>query len=535
MRGGRKLFISAFLVPAVIVAAFSFVVPADDREAREEPQEISVAGVLLTMAKRLPSIWSIKREARALAKRLPEYEGEVPVPESDTIFSWIEGLCARPHRRPGTPEGHQAEMWVEEQFRKTGLENVTVDRVPITVWTAERWSLTVEGEDIPCFFTVNTGFTGPEGITAPLVYVGTGKPEDFEKSDVEGKIVVADVPFPYLPSGIILKLTGGAYAISDPDGSISLGTGQYLNFVRMNFPGEFIEQLETYERDVYRGSERRGALAICLILRDQPSRYNTHYGPYDGVMKDFPALWIGKYDGERLRDLAIQGKTATFVQAGSKEPGYMSNVWGTLPGVSDEVILVTSHQDSPFEGATEDAAGVAQLLAQAWAWSRVPEERRPKTLVFVAAGGHFYGAQGGRAFAREHSDIIDRTKICITLEHLGAKEVEERDGEYSETGRLALTVMFTSHDAEVIAAVVRSLERKPAKVTVPLPADFFGPSPTSDAAGYVLESDVPVISWIGCPYYLLDSQDTLDKIEKSELRPIAETTTELVRTFMVMD
>ncbi len=50
----------------------------------------------------------------------------------------------------------------------------------------------------------------------------------------------------------------------------------------------------------------------------------------------------------------------------------------------------------------------------------------------------------------------------------------------------------------------------------------------------MLGSDVPVVSWIGCPYYLLDQHDTLDKVEKRELKPICETVTELVKTFMVM-
>ena len=51
-----------------------------------------------------------------------------------------------------------------------------------------------------------------------------------------------------------------------------------------------------------------------------------------------------------------------------------------------------------------------------------------------------------------------------------------------------------------------------------IPSDFFGGAPTSDASGYVIEAGVPVISWIGCPYYLLDSHDTLDKIDRDALR-----------------
>jgi hypothetical protein len=50
--------------------------------------------------------------------------------------------------------------------------------------------------------------------------------------------------------------------------------------------------------------------------------------------------------------------------------------------------------------------------------------------------------------------------------------------------------------------------------------------------GYVIETGLPVISWIGCPYYLLDEHDTIDKIEVRTLRPIAETVGEMIKLQM---
>jgi hypothetical protein len=527
----------AVLAVLAIGLAFSAEIVASEDEPIEREFNAGVTETLINIAKGMPAIWKVKRQAKKVAKKLPDYKGEVETPDSDLIYSWLEELCSWPHRRPGTPEGHAAEKWVKAKFNELGLEGVAMEPVPITVYTADKWSLVVDGKEIPSFFTVNTEFTGPEGITAPLVFVGEGTPAEFAEVDVKGKIVVADVPFPYLPTGLLLKGFRGSYLVSDPDKSIKFSTGQRLNFVRENFMGGFTAEggEKPPQNDVYWNSHLKGAAAICLILRDQPSKYNTHYGPYDGIMKPMPGLWIGKYDGMKLRELAKAQKTATFTLTGTKKPGVMNNVWGTLPGMSDEVILVTSHHDAPFEGASEDGAGTVQVLAQAWAWSKVPKEQRPRTMVFVVDGGHFYGSKGALAFAREHKDIMKKTKICITLEHLAAKEVEEQDGEYAPTGDPALTVMFTTHDPVVLGAVIKAFKKKPPKRTVPIPSTFFGEAPTSDAAGYVIEGKVPIISWIGCPYYLLDSGDTLDKIDKSELQPIAETTAELVKVFMAMD
>jgi len=504
------------------------------KQSFESQVKTKTSDTLRSVIKRIVSIWRMGREGRRIAATLPDYAGDVPLPDAATIYGWIEALCATPHRRPGTPEGLRAEQWVADRFREFGLEDVAMEPIPITVWTADEWSLTAAGETIPSFYVPNTGFTGPEGVTAPLAYVGTGTAADFAGVEVAGKIAVADVPFPRLPTGVLMKLLRGCYFLSDPDRSITWRTSQYLNFARQNFLGG--DTAETApDHDVYWQAVRRGAKGICLILRDQPSNSNTHYGPYDGIMKPLPGLWIGKQDGHRLRDLSRTGAEATLRLEGTAVPGATHNVWGVLPGGSEDVILVTSHHDSPFEGATEDGSGAAQVLAQAWAWARVPQERRPKTLVFVIDAGHFYGSIGADTFARVHRDILERTRILVTLEHLAAKEVEERDNAYVPTGKLAFTVMFTTPDPTVIAAAVKALEAKPAKRTASIPADLFGPGPTSDAMGYVLEAGVPVISWIGCPYYLLDEHDTLDKIDQAELRPICETVTEIVKTYMAMD
>jgi len=174
------------------------------------------------------------------------------------------------------------------------------------------------------------------------------------------------------------------------------------------------------------------------------------------------------------------------------------------------------------------------VLAQAWAWSRVPRERRPRTLVFGVDAGHFHGSQGAHGFARSHPDLMARTRILITLEHLGGKEVAGARRGYVETGRPAFTVMFTSSEPTTIASVVRALTAYPPRCTAAIPSDLLAPVPTSDASGYVAETGVPVISWIGCPYYLLDEHDTLDRVDFGDLRPIARTVTELVRIQMAL-
>ncbi len=494
-----------------------------------DPVEI-IKGIL----KKLPRYWLSKIGVKNLIRSLPKFKERLEIPSSDEIFSYIKGICQTPHRRPGTFEDHKAEEWVINQFKELGLEQITRDPIPIKVWQAEKWSFKVNDQEIPSFFVVNSGFTKSEGITAPLVYVGKGRAKDFKKLNIKGKIVVADVPFPYIPMGLLfnfLKLLRGVYYISNPDYSLTLLKANYINFVRQNFMGG--TNLENAaENDVYWNAVKGGAKAICLILKDQPSNSNSHFGPYDGIMKPMPGLWIGKYDGIKLRKLAKEKAEATLILEGVIRDGKMSNIWSVLPGLTDEIVMVTSHHDSPFKGAIEDGAGVAQVLAQARIWSRVPRENRKRTMLFIIDAGHFYGSLGAIKFPNDHREIMKNVKILITLEHLGAREVKEVNRRYVETNQLAYTCIFTSINPLTIATVTNALMKKPARTTISIPLNLLADVPTSDAAGFSLESDASIISWIGCPYYLLDEYDTLDKVAKTELKPICETVTEMIKPYM---
>ncbi|MBN2027978.1 MAG: M28 family peptidase [Actinobacteria bacterium] len=507
--------------------------------------------MLKSYADMIGGFYPRRKEARSLVDTLPELPVEVTVPDSGAIYGWIEGLCSTPHRRPGTQEGHRGEDFVIDRFEEFGLEDITREPIDITVWDARNWGLSVwDGErktDIPSFRVQNTGFTGEHGVTAPLVYVGKAwLPGALKRADVRGKIVVADVPFPTLPAGLLLKLLGGGYGLSDPAKRISLGTRMKLIFVPGNFPGQFlnIDIDDTHiplgdmrlPWDVYWRAHQQGARGVVLILSNMPTNSNTHFGPYDACMKPIPALWVGKYDGEELRSLAKSGAKATLILEGEERPGVTHNIWGTLPGRSEEMIILHSHHDAPFQGATEDGCGVGQILAQARAWSQVPERDRPKTLMFLCAAAHFYGpALGVYEFVKRHKhDFLARTDVVICLEHLGAKQMIEKDREFVPCGEQAITWVMTSSNKYVIAAIMKALKEQRLKQTVAIPYNLIAPVPTTDAFPYPF-GDVQFLSWIAQPYYLLNAEDTLDKIEVAELGPIAESVTELVKTFMALD
>ena len=150
-------------------------------------------------------------------------------------------------------------------------------------------------------------------------------------------------------------------------------------------------------------------------------------------------------------------------------------------------------------------------------------------------------------FVKDHPEIMKKAEFLLTLEHLAAKEVEEGpNGEYIFTGKPATTQMFISDYPQIIAVAMKAMKKKPAKSTIMM-SSFGGFLPT-DAMGFVfassgispkkefkIENSIPFISWISSVYYLLDEKDTLDKIDKENLKPVAETVTEIVKNLMITD
>jgi len=442
------------------------------------------------------------------------------VPETDTIMGWVDDLCANDNRRVGEPGGLAGEDYFYERLMELGLVDVRKEPVYMDVWRADSWSLVVdvEGEwvEIPSSFCVYTGFTPEEGVTGELVYVGRGRESDFKRRDIAGNIVVADMEFgsmPYLPV-ILLK---GLF-FYDPAKTIGWWDKQVVPWSRENWRTNYIEADDT--KDVYGRALHMGAAGLVWILADQPTNNNTNYALHDGVMKDLPALYVGKYDGEGLRELAKGGATATLIQTGVVEKGVMHEVYGMLPGVSDEAILITCHHDAPFRGYIQDATGMATVLALAEYFSGLNREDRPRTLIFLANAGHFYGDRGIEVLVERHrEDFFSDVVITINLEQVAAGEfVEGEDGEYVSTGLPQPRVVMAPESDIVVDALRDAIKTWDLTRSIVIPLTAFSERPPG-AVRPIFDEGIPIIQYISGPVYLLSDADTREKIRQDELVP----------------
>jgi hypothetical protein len=88
----------------------------------------------------------------------------------------------------------------------------------------------------------------------------------------------------------------------------------------------------------------------------------------------------------------------------------------TLPGISDEQIVVMTHTDGYFQAATDNAAGMASALEIARFYASKPLSERPRTMKFIQFPDHHHGevARG------QHIDKTypwDKVAVKLTMEH----------------------------------------------------------------------------------------------------------------------
>lgn len=450
----------------------------------------------------------------------------VGMPGEDRIFSWIEYLVSLGNRRTGTVGGAKAAAFMKCQFESMGLEDVHFETAPAWKWEVTKSSLKVADQAIDSFPIAHTFITrdtpsvfstGPGGLNAEIVDIGLGTQPEIELKNVKGKIVIFDLKFlvPTLGLAPLMEFFWDpALTILDPS---SLTANPF----------------QTTGATVLQGMVDAGAVGIVGVLADYYDS-NKYYNEQYHMNITIPGLWVSPKDGQKIRALmkaASGAPMANMVMEGSQVATTGRAVVGALPGKSKDTILVTSHHDAVWNGAVEDGSGAASVLAQAQYFASKPASSREKTLLFATMDTHWAEYKVHAAFGKKY--IIDKKTPYnivgdVSIEHIGKQGIKDADGklkivdqpEYrgifenlGPTLKLAMINGLIKHDLRRTAL----LDATPLCGTVGIPTDAF-----SCAAG------IPTASLISGPNYLYDEADTLDKVDKDQLVPVAEFFSELI-------
>ncbi|MEW5723075.1 MAG: M28 family peptidase [Thermodesulfobacteriota bacterium] len=440
----------------------------------------------------------------------------------ENMLAWARDLYAFGIKRPGTVADQRAEAYLLGLLRGFGLPEVSSEEVPFIGWFHEQSLLAARGPSgdltLAAEPIVYTQFTSPAGITAPLVDLGPGRPEDFAGRDLRGRIALVTYAHGYLPYDGLRDL---ALYLHDPDESLS-GQGQVMTWVTDE------------EMRVYRAAVSAGAVGLIGVFPLDVTPYLCYEGghPFTGRTGPIPGLALRRSAGEALRRLAAEAPAeATMLLTGRMESAVTRNIVGLIPGESERVIQVTSHHDTMWLGATEDISGVVVVLALAQALSRQYAGRKPEhTLAVVLEGAECLYVLGSRGhIGRHRRDLIHNLVADLHIEHL-AREYVEENGRLRPTGRLQPRALFVTRAGPLPDLAREMVVRHDLRRTIVMPTDTPIGCPT-DASAYA-RSDLPVVSFISAPLYWNALEDTFDKLAEEALVPTAGAYWDLIQALL---
>lgn len=288
-------------------------------------------------------------------------------------------------RIPGSRYHQMGLDYMAAEYATLGLD---VRRQPVALpplWYPTRLSASYRtraksGALLTMFPIDGTKPTPAGGITAEAVWVGVGAAPDLIGRDLRGKAVIIYSTF--VPGG-------RSHSASDRAGLFNSNT---------------------------LATKAGAALIVNVMAVPGNGQFNPEGAP-EGV-DAVPTLTLSQDEGFMLRDLLASGEKVQLsvtLDIEQRTGLLTENVYAVLPGVSDEQILVVVHADGFFQGAMDNASGMATSLEIARHYAAVPRTGRPRTMVFLAMPDHHHG-EHGRALVIKSYDW-SKVALILNVEH----------------------------------------------------------------------------------------------------------------------
>ncbi|HJN42792.1 MAG TPA: M28 family peptidase [Vicinamibacterales bacterium] len=295
----------------------------------------------------------------------------------------------------GSDADAESAAWMAEKLREAGVPDVRIQELDLPPqWRPVSWQVSVSlGPETVTLesampFT-RTAPTPNDGLDLELVYVGLGTPADYLGRDVRGKAVLIH------------------------------------SVARQNAWQHGAQRNGSVERAV------DGGAAAVLVAIGMPGNRKTQTSVRGALPDDMTGFALGEEDGGRIRATieraALSGGVARAslrLDTTMVDGLTTANVWGVIPGTTDEDVVVIAHRDGYFEAANDNATGVASAIGVAEYFMRVPAAERRRTIKIIGTPGHHNGGAAGIEWLAEHRDTeLANTALLINFEHTAAAHV----------------------------------------------------------------------------------------------------------------
>lgn len=427
------------------------------------------------------------------------------------IWTDVEYLSGLGPRYCGN-DAHNALMnFLEEELVKCGMTLSSVPHTSLQQWLPRNISLRSRSETLPvgafCRWAVQTG---PQGVTAPLHYLGRVEgasrfsmnlyPERRSTlavpREVRGKIALVEITVGHRPLGLMFE--GHVDYMFDK-------IGRPMPPLQGPSASNMAATPDGFERQL----KEAGALGVIYAWRglsDADAQGQSRLGT-----DQLPSIWVVPTTGRRLIELARTGEPVTLtVEANTQANAPTRTIVATLPGASEESLILWSHTDGP--NALQENGPIAILNMMRY-FSRIPQSERRRTIQVVIPESHFAEQYiSTSAWITERPDLVEKSVALIACEHLGGAEwlSDPISNTYTPTGEMEVAFAFCP------TAPMRALARQA------VADQEFGRQVIIDTHEYAFTPGIaawrrvqmPSFAYISIPSYLMADDGTSGHLNK---------------------
>jgi hypothetical protein len=300
--------------------------------------------------------------------------------------------------------------------------------------------LVSDGAAVPVVasYGMTSGFTPPEGITAPMLYFDPAHPPS--AGDIAGKILVFQTaPFPEPPysNAFLDNFTMTDYLWRSPGKWAPLFTPPPTTVTSSYHCRWVWSQLNGCAATAIKG--RAAGIVIVYDLSPGAAFGLAQRSVYTADAKaglgatyvNCPTLTLDRVNGAKVLADAKAGKTATLTLAARFQRDTGKAIIARLPGrdygtPQDEQILLATHTDAM--SLIEENGGLGMLAIMSY-FNKLPRSARARTLVFYFDCRHFM--PGGEAswpqydYYTLHPERLKPIVATLGMEHMGGRQTIE--------------------------------------------------------------------------------------------------------------
>ena len=121
--------------------------------------------------------------------------------------------------------------------------------------------------------------------------------------------------------------------------------------------------------------------------------------------------------------------------------------------------MIVAHRDAFFEGASDNASGVATAIELASYFARVPRSQRRRAVEIIGTPGHHNRARSGQAWLEENREaVLRRAALLINAEHTAHTLVDHWGPALQPTNALGPFDWRINGSDELLAVANRSFD-----------------------------------------------------------------------------